>query len=264
MDLMKKTPTLLQSAAILLTSVAASYAFQHTQTAFEISGLCFYRYVVYGLAAPLGYICFSRVSRTIALAFSLSLLVVALSPVGQEALGLFPSFVPFLAMSMGAATILVGPKSRGRGFLEFVIVLILPAVLAESRIGGSFRLISTIESIGYHELVAVVACVFGGCLYLRYATLTNLNSYNFLSKGGDEKDVVKISTWSNLFTILIVTGACGTAAILMVAAPIVADALRTAFSTLPIYFLVLALGAGIVITMILRILRQSQRRSIEG
>ncbi len=261
---MKKAPTLLQSAAILLTSIAASYAFQHTQTTLEINGVCFYRYVVYGLAAPLGYICFSRVRRTIALAFSVSLLMVALSPIGQEALELFPFFVPFLTMSMGAATILIEPKSRGRGFLEFVIVLILPAVLTESRIGGSSNLIATIESISYHELVAVVACVVGGCLYLSYATLTNLNSRDLLSKGGDEKDVVRISIWSNLFTILIVAGGCGTAAVSMVAVPIVADPLRTAFATQPIYFLVLALGAGIVITTILHILKQSQRRSIEG
>lgn len=261
---MKRAPALLQFLAILLTSVAASYAFQHTQTTFEISGLCFYRYVVYGLAAPLGYICFSRVRRTIALVFSLSLLIAAFSPVGQEALSLFPIFVPFVTMAMGAATILIEPKSRGRGFLEFVVVLILPAVLAESRIGGSSRLIATVESIGYNELVAVVVCVFGGCVYLRYATLANLNSSDLLSRGGDDKTMAKLSIWSNLFTVLVVAGACGTAAISMIAVPIVAVPLQKVFVTLPIYFLVLTLGAGVAIITILYILRQSQRRSIEG
>jgi len=253
---------LLQMIVILLVSIAASYAFQHTQTVYTITGLCFYRYFIYGLAAPLSYVCFSRFRRTVALGFSLFLLIVAISPYGQEAIELFPSFVPILATLMGVVTILYAPKSKGRGFFEFVGALILPAVLVESRIGSSAVLIATTESISYYGLIAVIACVLGGYFYLRFATLTNLGVQQLSSSGSDGKDLARLSLWNNLFMILVIAGALGTATILMMTVPVVADVFRPALVTLPTLILALALGAGITIAIVIYSLKQSERDAI--
>lgn len=261
LKLIKRTPMLLQFTVIVLMSVSASYAFQHTETTYQINGLCFNRYLAYAITVFLGYICFSHYKKYIGLAFSFALSAVALSPIGHEAIELFPLIVPFLAVLMGVTTILIVPSSRGRGFFEFLVVLALPAILAESRIGGSFRLLATIESISYYELSAVTVSIVGGCFFLRYATLANLSRLELLSNGGNEKDVAEVSKQCNILIILIVISASGIAAFLMVAAPIVADVLRAAVFALPLYVLGLALSAGIAVTTIFYIFQLSQEQT---
>jgi len=254
---------LLQLTVIVLMSVAASYAFQYTETTYQINELCFYRYVAYTITVFLGYICFSHYKKYVGLAFSFALSAVALSPIGQKAIELFPSVVPFLAVLMGVTTVLVIPNSRGRGFLEFLVVLILPAVLAVSRIGGSFYLLATTQSIGYYELSAITVIIVGGYFYLRYAALANLSGLQLSSSGGNKNDVAEVSKRCNVITILVITGASGIAAFLMVTAPIVADALRTAAVTLPLYVLALALGAGIAITIVFYVFQLSQKENTQ-
>ena len=240
-------------------SAVASYAFQHTETTYQINGLCFYRYLAYALTVFLGYVCFSHYKKYIALAFSFALSAVALSPVGQKAIELFPSLVPFLAVLMGVTTLLVVPSARGRGFFEFLALLVSPAILAESRIGGSFRLLATTEPIGYYELSAITVSIVGGYFYLKYATLANLSCLELLSNGGNERDVVKVNMWCNLIIILVVISGSGIAGVLMVTGRIVADVLRATVVALPLYVLALALGAGIVITTILYIFKLSHK-----
>ena len=251
----------LQFTVIVLMSVAASYAFQHTETTYQINGLCFYRYLAYAITVFLGYICFAHYKKYIGLVFSFALSAMALSPIGQNAVELFPSVVPFLAVLMGVTTVLVNPSSRGRGFLEFLVVLILPAVLAVSRIGGSFHLLATTQSIGYYELSAIAVIIVGGYFYLRYAALANLSGLQLLSSGGNENDVAEVSKRCNVMTILIITSASGIAAFLMVTGPIVADAVRTAVVALPFYVLAFALGAGIAITTIFYVFQLSQKEN---
>lgn len=240
-------------------SVAASYAFQFTETTYQINGLGFYRYLTYVITIFLGYVCFSHYKKYIALAFSLALSAVALSPFGQKAIELFPAVVPFLAVLMGVTTVLIVPRSRGRGFFEFLVILILPAILAESRIGGSFGLFAAIEPIGYYELSVITVTIIGGYFYLRYAALANLSCLELLSNGGNEEDVTKVSKRCNIMTILIVVSASGMAASLMVTAQIVANALRATVATLPLYVLTLAMGAGITMTAIFYIFQHSHK-----
>lgn len=250
---------LLQFTAITLVSVAASYAFQRTETTYQINGVCFYRFLAYALAVPLVYVCFSQYRKSVALAFSLALSAVAFSPIGLEAIELFPLATPFLAMLMGVTTVLARPSSRGKGFFQFLVVLVAPAVLAESRIGGSIHLLATTESVGYYALSAITAIVVGGYFYLRYAALGNLRSRKLLSNGGDEEDVADVSKQCNLILILIVVGASGTAASLMFTAPIVADALRATVAALPVNVLTLALSAGVALTVIFYMFQRHYR-----
>ena len=261
LESIKRTPMLLQFTVIILMSAAASYAFKHTETQYQINGLCFYRYIAYIVTVFLGYVCFAQYKKYIALAFSFALSAVALSPVGQRAIEFFPSVVPFLAVLMGVTTVLIVPSSRGRGFFEFLVVLVLPAVLAESRIGGSFHLLATTESIGYYELSAVTVSIVGGYFYLRYSALANLRTLELLSNGGNKKDVAKAKNWCNSMIILIVMSASGIAAFLMVTAPIVADALRATVAVVPLYVLTLAMGAGIAITTILYIFQLTHKEN---
>jgi hypothetical protein len=240
-------------------SVAASYAFQRTETTYQINGVCFYRFLAYALAVPLVHVCFSQYRKSVALAFSLALSAVAFSPIGLEAIELFPIVTSFLAILMGVTTILARPSSRGKGFFQFLIILVAPAILAESRIGGTIHLLATTESVGYSELSAITAIVVGGYFYLRYTALGNWRSRKLLSNGADEEDVADVSKQHNLILILIVVGASGTAASLMLTAPIVADALRATAAALPVNVLTLALSAGIALTMIFYMFQRRYR-----
>lgn len=264
MELMKRSPVFLQLTVITLMSVAASYTFQHTETAYQIEGLCFTRYLAYLAAIFLVYICFSCYKKYIALTLSLTLSAIALSPIGLKALELFPLAVPFLAILMGVTVVVVFPNSQGRGFFEFLAVLILPAIIAESRIGGAIGLFALTESIGYYELSAVTVSVVGGYFYLRYAAMANLSRLELLSSGGSKVDVLSASKRCNIITILVVLGASGISVVLMVTAPIVADALRATVISQPLYVLALAAGAGIAITSIFYIFRLSHKETVHA
>lgn len=253
----------LQFTVIVVMSVAASYAFLHTQTTLQVNGLCFYRYLTYITTIFLGYICFSSLKKYVALAFSISLSAIALSPIGFEAIELFPLIVPFLAVLMGVTSVLIAPNSRGRGFFEFLVVLVLPAILAESRIGGSFQLLATVESVGYHELTVIAVSIIGGYFLLRYASLTNLSRLELLSNGAREKDVAEAGKRSNILTILIVVSGSGIAAVLMTATQIAVNALQTGAFALPLYVLGLALATGIAITAIFYIFQLSQKQTTQ-
>ncbi len=261
MESTKITPKLLQFTVIVLMSVSASYAFQHTETVYQINGVCFYRYLAYASTVLLGYLCFSHYKKYVALAFSLSLSLAAFSPIGQKVIELFPSAVPFLAVLMGVIAIFVAPKSRGRGFFEFLLVLVLPAILAESRIGGSSHLIATIESVGYFELAAITVIIVGGYFYLRYAVLSNLSCIELASNGANEKDVAEVCKQSNIVSILIVAGASGIAAFLMITVSIFSGVLRATVAVLPAYVLALAMGAGISVMVILYIFKYSNQET---
>ena len=232
-------------------SAAAGYAFLHTKTVYEFNGLCIYRYIAYFATVFLGYLCFSSYKKAVALAFSLSLAILALSPIGPVAIEFFPLFSPLLAVLMGATSFLAFPDSRRRGFLEFLLVLILPSILAGSRIVGSSGLIATKESPGYLLVSAITVCIIGGYFYLRYAALANQNRLTLLSRGGSELDVAKVSQANNNIVGLIVLGACGTAFALMAATPIFANALLGALVSQPAYVVASAFGLALALLTLL-------------
>jgi hypothetical protein len=247
----EKAFVLLQLVVIVAMSAAAGYAFQHTKTVYEFNGLCIYRYFAYSAAVLLSYLSFFHYKKVVGLAFSLTLAILALSPIGPIVIEQFPLFAPLLAVLMGATSFLAFPNFRRRGFFEFLLVLILPSILAESKIVGSSGLIATTESPGYLLISAITVCIIGGCFYLRYATFTNLNRLALLSSGGSEFDVAKVSQANNNIVGLIVLGACGTAFSLMAATPIFADALRGAFTSQPVYVVASAFGLALALLTLL-------------
>jgi len=252
---------LLQFTVIVLTSLVASYVLQNTESAYQVNGLGFYRYLVYISAVFLSYVCFSHYKKRVALAFSFALSAVALSPIGQQAVELFPLLVPLLAVLMGVSSVLVVPSSRGKGFLEFLVVLVLPAILAESRIGGMSGLLATTKSIGYLELSAITASVVGGYFYFRYVTSANLGRLELLSNGGNEKDVAEVAKLSTTIIILIVAVASGISALLMITAPIAANAIQATAAAVPVFVLALTMIAGLAVTTIFYVFQRSHRES---
>lgn len=122
-------------------------------------------------------------------------------------------------------------------------------------------LLAITESIGYGLLSVITACVVGAYFYLRYANLASLSSRELLANGGNEVDVLRVSTWSSQITAVVVACASFIAAILMTTAPVLADVVRSPILGSPAYILVLAMGAGIVVVVIIRILSRSYKES---
>ncbi len=241
------TTTIFQLIVIVLISISASYTFLNTQTNVEINEICFYRYLTYGMTVFFSYVCVSRYSKQIAFLLSLGLSAPALSPLSKEIVELFPTFVSFFAILMGITTVLLVPTARGRGFFEFLLVLILPAVLAESRLGGFPYFIVTSQSITYYEVFLVTIAIVGGYFYLRYATLGNLARRDFLSRGERKGEANAVNRWTNLVSGIIIVGAIGAATFLAIFAPAVAGVFQPLSKDQTFYAFALMGCIGIVV-----------------
>ncbi len=239
--------TIFQLIIIILISIAASYTFMNTQTNIKINEICFYRYLTYGMTAFFSYICLARYNKHIAFLLSIGMAALVLSPSSKEIVEVFPLFVSFFATLMGITTVLVVPAARGRGFFEFLLVLILPAVLAESRLGGFPNLIVTSQSIAYYQVFLVTIGIVGGYFYLRYATLGNLARRNLLSRGERKNEANAVNSWTSFTSGIIIVGAIGTAAFLAIIAPAIAGVFQPLSNDQALYAFVLMGCIGIVV-----------------
>ncbi|MDH5389979.1 MAG: hypothetical protein OEX10_02355 [Candidatus Bathyarchaeota archaeon] len=240
------TTTIFQLIVIVLMSISASYAFLNTQTNFLINKICFYRYFAYGMNVVFSYVCVAHYNKRIAFLLSFALSALALSPLSKDVVEAFPTFVSFFAVLMGITTVLLVPAARGRGFFEFLLLLVLPTVLAESRIGGFPYLIATSHSITYYQILIVNVTIVGGYFYLRYATLGNLLYRDFLLKGEGEGEANTVNKWTGFISGIIIVVAVGTAALLAIIAPVVTGVTRLIFKDLTFYAFALMGCIGIV------------------
>lgn len=243
------TAKIFQLIVIVVMSISASYTFLNTQTNFTIKGICFYRYLAYGMTVVFSYVCVSRYNKHLAFSISLALSALALSPLSKEIVEVFPTFVSFFAILMGITTVLLVPAARGRGFFEFLLVLILPAVLAESRLGGFPYFIATSQSITYYEVFAVTVAIVGGYFYLRYATWGNLTHRDLLLKGEREGEANAVNRWTSFTSGIIIVGAIGTAAFLAIVAPVIASVFQPLFEDQTFYAFALMGCIGIVVVV---------------
>jgi len=237
----------LQLAVIIGISVAASYIFQHTHMAIEVNGICAYCYVAYAATIVFCYVCVSHYSKYPAFFLSFALLSLVIFGPHQKVIGLFPVFTPLLATLMGFFSVLLVPDAKGRGFFGFLFVLILPVLLAESKVGG-FLLLTSGSSASY-EVYAITITIIGGCFYLRYAVSTNSIHREFVLKGASQEDVGAISWWSNLIVASMVAGSVATASLLPFAAPILEKGFQQYVAAVPLFILVLTVGLGVVVVM---------------
>ena len=242
-----RATTIFKLIVIVLMSVSASYAFLNTQTNFPINNICFYRYFAYGMNVVFSYVCVSHYNKRIAFLLSFALSALAFSPFSKDVVEAFPTFISFFAVLMGITTVLLVPAARGRGFFEFLLLLVMPTVLAESRIGGFPHLIATSHSITYYEIFIVSLTIVGGYFYLRYATLGNLLYRDFLSKGEEESEANTVNEWTGFMSGIIVVVAVVTAALLAIVAPTVTSVIRLVFEDLNFYAFALMGFKGIVV-----------------
>lgn len=240
--------TALQVAVIVLISFGASHVFRRVDALIQVNGIHVYRYIAYVATIILWYVCTSKYNKY--LAFSLPSALVALAILGQQkVIDPFPAIAPFFAILMGVFTVLLVPAARGRGFVEFLFVLILPALLAESRLGGS--IMPTSEGIFAYEVYAVAIAVVGGYFYLRYIASADLTHRELLSRGASEEDTCAISRWNNFITGAIVAAATATTAFLATATSILTKALQPYFAGLPLHIFLLETIIGVVVVAII-------------
>jgi hypothetical protein len=223
----------------------------NTQTNIKINEICFYRYLTYGMTIFFSYVCVARYNKHLAFLLSIGLAALVLSPLSKEIVEVFPPFVSFFAVLMGIATVLVVPAARGRGFFEFLLVLILPAVLAESRLGGFSYFIVTSQSIAFHELFLVTIGVVGGYFYLRYTTLGNLARRSLLSRGERKNEANAVNSWTSFISGIIIFGAIGTATFLAIVAPAIAGVFQPLSNDQALYAFMLMGCLGIVVVGII-------------
>lgn len=248
----------LQVAVIALISFAASHVFQRADAIIQIDGIHAYRYIAYVATIILWYVCASKYNKYLAFSSSSVLLVLAILS-QQKVIDSFPAIAPFFGILMGVFTVLLAPTARGRGFVEFLFVLILPALLAESRLGGS--VIPTLEGIFVFEVYAVTVTVVGGYFFLRYMGSAVLTHRELLSRGASEEDTWTITQKNSFITGTLVVAATATAALLATATSILTNTLQPYFAGLPLHIFLLEIIIGVVIVVIIYYFQTLSRKS---
>jgi hypothetical protein len=269
-----------QAVVIVFTSVAAVYAFQHVQTSIQIGGISGYYYVSYLAAVFISYILYLRTRlysvSVLGLLALLAFFSVALHV--QQIVQLLPFITFSLAVLIGVFSVLAAPSERGKYFVTFLIILILPVILAESQVNWNhffqdmvklgevypvlspfaplfnmfregFRLLTNDFRINAHELYIVCLVVAAGYMYLRYTTQITITQQTLSKRGASPKDIADISSGSLLVAGIAASAMAVTAFIIAITPPI-ANAMQPLFNStpLPIFLFAIGTGTGIVAT----------------
>lgn len=272
-----KVLLLSQVVVIVLASVAAVYTFQHVQTSIQIAGISAHYYISYLLAVFLCYFSVYKHNQYIALFLSLLVLVAFFSilfPV-SSVMQFLPAITFCLAVVIGVFSVLVVPAERGRYFVTFLIILVLPAILAESQVNWSrfFQDMATLSEIypfisplvplfeilregfllltsdvrtNLYELYTVCFVVVAGYLYLRYATKVALTRHELIQRGASIKDIETISK-SILLVAGIVATAVITTALVTVTTPIIVSSIKPLLAGAPLHIFLFGIGTGTAI-----------------
>lgn len=243
----------LQITVIVLISFGAAHIFWRVDAMIQVNGIHAYRYIAYGATVILSYFCTYKYDKYLAVSLPSALLALAIFG-QQRVIDSFPAIAPFFAILMGAFTVLLVPGAKGRGFIDFLFVLVLPALLAQSRLGGT--IVPTSGGIFTYEVTAVIVAVVGGYFYLRYTASAELTHRELTSRGASEEDISTVSRWNNLITAIIVTAATGTSAVLATATSIFTNVLKPYFAGLPLHILLLEIIVGVVVVTIIYYFRK--------
>jgi hypothetical protein len=231
-------------AVISLISFAASHLFWRIDAITQVDGIHVLRYIVYFAAIVLWYISTYKYNKYLALAIPSVLLALAILD-QQTVIDSFQAIVPVSAIAMGIFATLLAPASRGRGFVEFLLVLIAPAILAESRLGGS--VIQLQNGTVAYEIYGVAISVVGGYLYLRYKTTADLTRRDFLIRGADEEDVHVVSQRSSFVIGLVIVAATVTSALLATTTSFLTNALQQFFAGQPLHIFLIEIILGVIV-----------------
>jgi hypothetical protein len=201
----------LECMVILLMSLVATYGFQHIETMIQdqISG---FRNITYLMIIILSFSSLYHRNKHVAFIFSfilstLLLLLTVHRGIWESSLTLF-----FLATMLGVLSVVLIPEARGREFALFLMILIFPLLLAESRLLSSV----TVQEnwAPFYQIYTMGLTIVGGYFYLRYATWIKLTERELLLRGGGRQELTTISWRSSLFAVAIVASAMGVNTIL--------------------------------------------------
>jgi hypothetical protein len=248
MKVEKIVPIALEFAVILLASWVSTYGFQFVKGVApdEISNL---RNVVYLMAVILSFSAMHRHNRLFAFMFSLTLSTLFLLFTAYGIAWDLPLTTFFLATMLGVLSVILIPEARGMEFSVFLIILVLPLLLAESRILGWMA--PQEMEVFFRQTYPTFLVVVGGCLYLRYATGMKLMGKELLLKGADPQELLTMRWWSSFFAITAIACAMGVNSIVAEFVTTVVNQLSYRPTDSFIFLLILAgvVGAAILISI---------------
>jgi len=234
-------------AMIVLMSSAAASWLGHVEIITR-DDMSLFQNIVFLIFAFLSLSALRHRARRLALTFSsvlCALLLLTLYAVGWQT----PWTIFFLATMLGVLSVILIPEARGNEFAVFLIILILPLLSAESRLLGS--IIAQDIEIPFLQVYIVTLTTVGGCIYLRYTTWTKMMEKEFLSKGGEWKELKPVSWQGSLLMLTIIACAMGANALLAEFMTIVSSQISYSFG--PPFILPLIITGIVSITIIVTV-----------
>jgi len=195
----------LELTVILVMSWVATTGFESVMAAFskEISN---FQSIIYLIAIVLSFFSVHHHSKRSAFVFllilSIFLLILTTQNIWQSSITVF-----FLASMLGVFSVVLIPAARGNEFAVFLIILIFPLILAESRLLGSMT--SQEIEMPFYQVYLISLVLVGGYLFLRHVTRIKLMEKELVSKGGDTQELTFVSWRSSIFAITIIACAMG-------------------------------------------------------
>lgn len=233
---------------ILAMSLVAVYGFQYVSIMIQ-NEMAGFRNIAYVMAVVLSFSSLYRRDRRNALVFSAALsvallLLFTIYPVVWQS-----SWTAlFLALMLGILGVAVIPETRGNEFALFLMTLILPLVMAESRLLSS--LMAQNIGMSFYQIYSVTIMIAGGYFYIRHVTWAKVMEKELGLKGGGEEELTLISWRSSLWAMAIVACAITLNATLAVFAVTITNQLSYPIGE---PFVLLLIVAGIVAVAIVLI-----------
>jgi len=274
-----------QFVVIILISLASAYVFQRTE--FRIFDVFPYTSVVY-LAAILCALTSLRRDEYLTVIVPFCLAVPALIAflfrfeesgriLGDQIMTLFPALVPLLSILFGISATWLNPSSKAKGFFTFILLLILPGLLAVSAVDwmNFFVNLTTFvsgtpanetvrpiieSSLTFNEASIAIITVVAGFFYMRFTRHINEETNQLTSRGGLSKDIHEVKWKSSLLLTTVVMGAAVTTILVIAASHIVSN---TVYITGALPFHLLLFGAGITIFIAIYVYSKILVRGVE-
>ncbi|MDH5450404.1 MAG: hypothetical protein OEX77_05805 [Candidatus Bathyarchaeota archaeon] len=258
-----------QFVVIVLISLASAYVFQRTQ--FLVFDHSLYTSIVY-LAAILCALTSLRRDEYLTGMIPFCLAVPAIIAflfrfeesgriLVDQIIALFPAFVPLLSILFGISATLLNPFSKAKGFFTFILLLILPGLLAVSAVDwmNFFVNLTTFvsgtpanetmhpmieTSLTFNEVSIAIVTVVAGFFYLRFTRHINEETNQLTLRGGLSKNISEVK-WSSILLLTTVVMSAAVTTILVIAAAHIVSYGLPITGALPFHFLLF--GAGITI-----------------
>lgn len=143
-------------------------------------------------------------------------------------------------------------ESPGSSFFVYLLFLLLPAILTESRV-SFFPIMEARKGLLKYEVYMLSIAVVGGYFYFRHVSLSKRTRLQLLVKGGSEESLDQAAKWGGYVTGLTVLGTVAIVLLLTSGVPILSSTFQpNPVAWLPIYILIF-LGTAIGIMVVVMV-----------